>query len=75
MTQTKQPTVREINAHLMSGSSYCYVSFTDGRCMRIARARTQQGIRQGRVINAAFWPGGNCNTWETIPADAHIELM
>jgi hypothetical protein len=39
---SKQPTIREINAHLASHSAYCYVGLPDGRRIRISRARTRK---------------------------------
>ena len=64
----KQPTVREINAHVFAGTAYCYVNLPDGRRLRISRARTHKGVVEGRVIL------GSERDWEPIPADAVVEL-
>lgn len=72
MNQT-QPTVRQINAHLMSGSNYCYVS-GEGFGLRISRARTRKGITEGRVVNGERADGSKLNEWEPIPATATVEL-
>ena len=64
----KQPTVREINAHLASSTSYCYVDLPNGGRLRISRARTRKGVVEGRVIL------GSPKAWEVIPANAIIEL-
>ncbi len=66
MNSKKQPTVRQINAHLFAGSKYCYIRF-DGECIRIRRAKTVKGILQGHQI------GGECK-WVEIPPHASIEL-
>ncbi len=79
MTQTEQPTVRQINDHLSSMTSYCMV-YADGFQMRISRARTHKGVKQGRVINYNY-SGRNASNvgpmtvdWQAIPADATVEL-
>lgn len=64
----KQVTVREINAHLQSDTAYCYVTRADGSNFRIARARTRNGVMEGRVIN------GSPKEWEMIPAGATSSL-
>ena len=73
-----QPTVRQINEHLSSGASYCMV-YATGFQMRISRARTHKGVKQGRVINYSYSGREASNVgpiadWETIPADATLEL-
>lgn len=67
-TKPSQPTVRKINSHLFGGSHYCYIDLPDGRRLRISRARTRKGVVEGRVIL------GSEKDWETIPADAAVEL-
>lgn len=64
----KQPTVREINSHLASMTSYCYVFIAGAPTVRIARARTRKGVVEGRVIC------GSPNTWVRIPSTASVEL-
>jgi len=64
----QQPTVREINAHLASCSSYCYIDLPGGGRIRISRARSRKGVVEGRVIL------GSPKAWEVIPADAVVEL-
>ena len=64
----KQPTVREINAHLASMTGYCYVDLPDGGRLRISRARTRKGVVEGRVIL------GSSKDWAVVPANAIIEL-
>jgi hypothetical protein len=68
--RTKQPTVREINAHTFAGTGSCYVTFPTGRRIRIARARTRAGKLEGRPIRF-----GNGPKWEEIPEKAEIELL
>jgi len=63
----KRPTVREINSHLATMTTYCYIDMPDGSRMRISRARTRQGVLEGHQI------GGECE-WEPIPAEAVIHL-
>jgi hypothetical protein len=65
---TKQPTARQINAHLASMTSYCYVNLPNGNRLRISRARTRHGVLEGRIIL------GSPKTWEIIPATATVEL-
>lgn len=65
----RQPTVREINSHLASCSSYCYVDLPDGRRLRISRARSVKGVVEGRVIL------GSPRIWEVIPEGSRVELM
>lgn len=76
--KTPQPTVRQINAHLASMTSYCMV-YATGFQMRISRARTFKGVKQGRVINynysgRAASTVGPIADWEPIPTDATVEL-
>lgn len=66
--EMKQPTVRQINGHLASCSSYCYVDLPDGRRLRISRARSRRGVVEGPIIL------GSEKDWEVIPADAVVEL-
>ncbi len=77
--KTQQPTVRQINDHLSSMTGYCMV-YADGFQMRISRARTLKGVKQGRVINYSY-SGRNASNvgpmtadWQPIPADATVEL-
>lgn len=67
----RQPSVRAINSRLADMRSYCYVylkgSFST-HCVRIARARTRNGVVEGRVIC------GSPETWIEIPPDATVEL-
>lgn len=75
----KQPTVREINAHLFAGQGVCMVYRTDGIQFRISRIRTRQGQREGRVITGGGYYNQNGGTrwlddWEAIPDDATVEL-
>ena len=65
---SKTPSVREINSHLASYSTYCYVNLPDGRRLRISRARTRKGVVEGRVIL------GSEKDWEVIPAQSVVEL-
>lgn len=67
--------VRAINSHLASFSSYCYVHMVDGRCMRISRARTRAGVVEGRVINVSGSWDHRPNAWEPIPPDSTVELV
>ena len=63
----KQPTVRQINSHLASMTTYCYVYDAAGNYhMRITRARTRKGELQGRSLGTGQWVA-------IIPAD-HIAL-
>jgi hypothetical protein len=64
----KQPTARQINAHLASMSSYCYVNLPNGNRLRISHARTRNGVLEGRVIL------GSPKVWEVIPSTAIVEL-
>jgi hypothetical protein len=64
----KQPTVRQINAHVFAGTGTCYVYREGAPTLRISRARTRKGIVEGRVII------GSINEWEHIPSDAIVEL-
>jgi hypothetical protein len=69
----KQPTVRQINEHLQGGTKYCYVYNAEGNClMRISRARTRQGVVEGRVIG--YFGRGAYKPWHVIPTDASIAL-
>lgn len=65
----KQPTVRQINAHVWAGTRACYIDLPDGRRLRIARARTRKGIVEGRVIL------GSKKDWEPIPSTAQVEFL
>jgi hypothetical protein len=67
-TNTKQTTVREINAHVFAGTGYCVIRMNDGSAVRISRAKTQSGQKMGRVVN------GSPLAWIAIPEDAVIEL-
>lgn len=69
----KQPTVRQMNSRLFCGQGYCYVQFSDGRRMRVSWVRSRKGTVEGRVINTSGWTA-EASTWETIPADAVVEL-
>jgi hypothetical protein len=62
------PSPRQINAHLSSLTTYCYIDLPGGKRIRISRARTRKGVLEGRVIN------GSPKTWEPIPLDSHVEL-
>jgi hypothetical protein len=62
------PSVRKINAHLWAATGYCYVDLPDGRRIRISRARTRNGVVEGRVIS------GSKKTWEVIPLGSRVEL-
>ena len=45
--------------------------------MRISRARTLKGVKQGRVINYSGREASNVGPiadWEPIPANATVEL-
>lgn len=65
----KQPTVREINAHLASLRYYVRVYDPNGLyLMRITRARTRKNVLEGRQL--AY---GGC-FWRPIPPDATIRL-
>jgi hypothetical protein len=64
----KQPTVRQINAHVFAGTGSCYIYSEGQPTLRISRARTRKGVVEGRVIT------GSTKEWETIPADAEIDL-
>ncbi len=66
-------TARQINAHLMSGSSYCYV-YGEGFQYRISRARTRKGVLEGRIVNGERADGRKLNDWEPIPATAEVAL-
>ena len=70
----RQPTTREINAHLASMSGYCMV-YADGWQMRISRARTRNGTKEGRVVNGSGpkWQVFSSD-WKKIPVDATVEL-
>lgn len=69
-----QPTVREINKHLSSMTSYCVV-YVSSFQMRISRARTVAGIKEGRVITYDSYSGRKSSSdWESIPSDANVEL-
>jgi len=72
MNDTKQqPTVKQINNHLASMASYCMV-YANGWQMRISRARTHRGVKEGRVINIT---NRECHRdWHPIPEDATVEL-
>lgn len=61
-------TVRAINAHLASMTTYCYVNLPGGQRLRISRAMTRQGVVVGRVIC------GSEKDWEAIPAGSVVEL-
>jgi hypothetical protein len=66
-----QPTVRQINDHLSSMAGYCMV-YSHGWQMRISRARTIRGVKEGRVINSV---GREIHRdWHPIPDDATVEL-
>jgi hypothetical protein len=76
--KSTQATVRKINEHLASGASYCMV-YATGFQMRISRARTIKGVKQGRVINYSYSGREASNVgpiadWEPIPTDATVEL-
>lgn len=63
----KQPTAREINAHLASRTTYCYVyDYRGDHLARITRARSARGVLQGRNLYTG--------KWMDIPADAQIAL-
>lgn len=66
---TKTITAREINAHLASMTTYCYVTLANGNRLRISRARTREGVLEGRVII------GSPRAWEPIPDGAAFELF
>jgi hypothetical protein len=68
LQKMKQPTVREINAHVFAGTGNCYVYRAGKPTLRIGRARTRKGVVEGRVIV------GSSNEWEPIPPDAVVEL-
>ena len=65
----KQPTVREINRHVIYGSGACYVTQPGGRRFRISCARKRQGVLEERVIS------GSDKEWEAISPTATIELL
>lgn len=44
-----QPTVRQINQHTFAGAGICVV-YAAGWQMRISRARTRKGVKEGRVV-------------------------
>ena len=74
----KQPTVREINSHTFAGTGVCVV-YASGFQMRISRARTRNGVKEGRVITYSYSGReasnvGPIRAWEPIPAEAVIEL-
>ena len=52
--------------------------YAAGFQMRISRARTRQGIKEGRVINYSGRMASDVQLsgrdWEPIPADAFVEL-
>jgi hypothetical protein len=73
MQNTNQPTVRQINAHLASCSSYCCVYGTT-YSFRISRARSRNGVVEGRIINGNWQDARSPKDWEVIPADAVVEL-
>jgi hypothetical protein len=63
----KQPTAREINAHLSSMRSYCDVYNQDGTvAVRISRSRTVDGVLQGRSL----WTG----EWTAIEPSQYVAL-
>jgi len=64
--KTKQWTVRQINQHTFCGQGYCYVYLVDGRVLRITRARTRQGVVEGRVLERG---------WEVIPFASAIDFV
>jgi hypothetical protein len=71
----KQPTVRQINEHTFAGTGVCVV-YAQGWQMRISRARTRNGVKEGRVVNwhGERGPEGGLHDWHPIPADAVVEL-
>lgn len=82
MTNEKQPTVREINAHTFAGTGYCMV-YAEGWQARISWARTRNGSKQGRIINWSIWDSAPAPettmdrmglSWVMIPANARVEL-
>lgn len=62
------PSVGKINAHLWAATGYCYIDLPNGRRIRISRARTRNGVVEGRVIS------GSKKTWEPIPLGSRVEL-
>jgi len=64
----KQPTVRQINAHVFAGTGTCYVYREGAATLRISRARTRKGKIEGRVIV------GSPNDWEPILPGDVVEL-
>lgn len=42
--------------------------------MRISRARTRNGVKEGRVINFSGEIGREIRDWESIPDHATVEL-
>jgi hypothetical protein len=75
----KQPSVRAINDHTFAGTGVCMV-YATGFQMRISRARTVKGVKQGRVVNYSYSGREASNVgpiadWQTIPADALVELL
>ncbi len=75
---SNQPTVREINSHLASMTGYCMV-YGDGFQMRINRARSRNGLAEGRVVNGhgPNWRERSnliSQRWERIPIAATVEL-
>jgi YD repeat-containing protein len=63
----KQPTPRQINAHLALMTTYCYVYNADGNLIaRITRARTRNGMVEGRALGSMLW--------FAIPPDAQVRL-
>ncbi len=69
----KQPSVRQINGHLSSMTGYCVVYGVTWQ-MRISRARTRNGVKEGRVINFNGNIGREIRDWESIPDHATVEL-
>jgi hypothetical protein len=68
----KQPTVREINAHVFAGVGAAYIQTKDGIRFRVSRVRTRNGTVEGKVINGnVHW----LKEWHPIPADADVELL
>lgn len=49
--------------------------YASGFQMRIGRARTHKGVKQGRVINYSGRNTVDVGPWEEIPADATVELI
>lgn len=76
-----QPTIRQINSHLFAGTGYCMV-YADGWQARISWARTQKGVKEGRVINISHDLNASPEMkedrmglhWVAIPTNARVEL-